>query len=79
METIRATDDLVIELHSKEDDAEPMLKVKNLSGELGGESGTILIYLPDVPALCEALSEAAALLAAETDEYGETTSNWLDD
>ncbi|NIN94951.1 MAG: hypothetical protein GTO49_08210 [Anaerolineae bacterium] len=78
MESIRATEDLVIELWpGGELSEQPLLKVKSLAGERNEEPQTVIVHLSEVPALRSALAEAAALLAAmEGGEHEETSFDW---
>jgi hypothetical protein len=66
MRTVKATDDLVIELWPA-DTAwdEPALKIKSLSGERNGVQQVVIAFLDEVRPLLAALAEAAELLARD--------------
>jgi hypothetical protein len=66
MRTIKATDDLVIELWPAGTAwDEPSLKIKSLSGERDGVQQVVVVFWDEVSPLIAALVEAAELLAAD--------------
>jgi hypothetical protein len=66
MRTIKATDDLVIELWPAGTAwDEPALKIKSLSGERDGVQQVVVVFWDEVSPLIAALVEAAELLAAD--------------
>ena len=69
MRTIKATDDLVIELWPAGTAGdEPVLKIKSLSGERDGVRQVVIVFWEEISHLIAALTEAAELLAAEAKE-----------
>jgi hypothetical protein len=66
MRTIKATDDLVVELWPAGTAwDEPVLIVKSLSGERNGLQQIVIVALDEVGPLVAALTEAAEALAGE--------------
>jgi hypothetical protein len=66
MRTIKATDDLVIELWPAGTAwDEPVLKITSLSGERNGVQQVVIVFLDEVSYLIMALTEAAELLVGE--------------
>jgi hypothetical protein len=66
MRTIKATDDLVIELWPAGTAGdETVLKIKSLSGERNGVQQVVIVFWEEVSHLIAAPTEAAELLAAE--------------
>ena len=67
METIKATDDLVIEVCDDEGDERSMVRLRSLLQERDGNAppGAIVIWPEEVRHLIGALAEAASLLAEE--------------
>jgi hypothetical protein len=69
MRTIKATDDLVIELWpAGTSGEEPVLTIKSLSGERDGVQQVVVVFWEEISHLIAALTEAAELLAAEAKE-----------
>jgi hypothetical protein len=69
MRTIKATDDLVIELWpAATSGEEPVLTIKSLSGERDGVQQVVVVFWEEISHLIAALAEAAELLAAEAKE-----------
>jgi hypothetical protein len=66
MRTIKATDDLVVELWPAGTAwDEPVLKIKSLSGERNGVQQVVIVALDEVGPLVATLTEAAGALAGE--------------
>jgi hypothetical protein len=66
MRTIKATDDLVVELWPAGTAwDEPVLKIKSLSGERNGVQQVVIVALDEVGPLVATLTEAAEALAGE--------------
>ncbi|MEJ2555056.1 MAG: hypothetical protein P8186_02240 [Anaerolineae bacterium] len=66
MRTIKATDDLVVELWPAGTAwDEPVLKIKSLSGERNGVQQIVIVALDEVGPLVATLTEAAEALAGE--------------
>ena len=66
MRTIKATDDLVIEVWPSGDDNEgPMVRLRSLAQERDGDTtpGAVVIWPSEVRHLIDTLAEAAGLLA----------------
>jgi hypothetical protein len=69
MRTIKATDDLVIELWpAATSGEEPVLTIKSLSGERDGVQQVVVVFWEEISHLIAALTEAAELLATEAKE-----------
>jgi hypothetical protein len=69
MRTIKATDDLVIELWPAATfGEEPVLTIKSLSGERDGVQQVVVVFWEEISHLITALAEASELLAAEAKE-----------
>ena len=69
MRTIKATDDLVIELWpAATSGKETVLTIKSLSGERDGVQQVVVVFWEEISHLIAALTKAAELLAAEAKE-----------
>jgi hypothetical protein len=69
MEILRISDKLLIEVHSGQPGGEVYLAIKGVDPATGAATGQVIVSPPELPALREALAQAAArLVAREADD-----------